>query len=269
LAEAGTVPGFGQPGRGCRSRTVGSGLAAAAAESDRAPGAENFGLAARLGAASFAAARPWRRALPLRPSGAAIRRARDLRVPWPRSLRGLRARSSSRWRSSSARRAASSASRALAARSAARRRSISASEIPAGRFDGSPEMRCRVVSPHDAQPAPGVPGLHHRGHHNALALGFDHDAFRPAMAEALLHLSGTGGTPPRPRGFLPSVSLMRPTYPSWREPPSAAACMHAARPEPCRFLYNTRRESTSRKRGVYRTFAPEGQTHFPSRQTPR
>jgi hypothetical protein len=36
--------------------------------------------------------------------------------------------------------------------------------------------------------------------------------------------------------------------------------------QPCRFLYNTSRQGTSRKRGVYRTFAPKGQTQFPCRQ---
>ena len=34
-----------------------------------------------------------------------------------------------------------------------------------------------------------------------------------------------------------------------------------------RFLYNTVGESTSRKRAVYRMFAPECQTQFPGRQT--
>ena len=36
--------------------------------------------------------------------------------------------------------------------------------------------------------------------------------------------------------------------------------------QPCRFLYNTGSESTSGKRGVYRTFASECQTQFPGGQ---
>ena len=49
-------------------------------------------------------------------------------------------------------------------------------------------------------------GLARRRHHNALALGFDHDALGPAMAEALLHLSGTGGAPKAKRFLAVSIA---------------------------------------------------------------
>jgi len=58
-------------------------------------------------------------------------------------------------------------------------------------------------------------------HHNALALGFDHDAFGPAMAEALLHLSGTGHAPKAKR-FL-AVCIAHASYVSFKavSPPSS------------------------------------------------
>ena len=138
-------------------------------------------------------------------------RARALRVPWLLSRRGgardLRRVHALRLRAASA----SSLSRALAACTAFRRRSISASVIPAGRFDGSPSRRLA------GRGGCGT-GL---GHHNALALGFHHDVLGPPVAEALLHVARTCTAPRRPNVFLPSVSLMKLVYPfGWPLPPS-------------------------------------------------
>ena len=60
------------------------------------------------------------------------------------------------------------------------------------------------------------------GNHHALAFGFDHDAFGPAMAEALLHLSGTGGTPTKAKRLL-AVCIAHASYVSFMavSPPSS------------------------------------------------
>jgi hypothetical protein len=60
---------------------------------------------------------------------------------------------------------------------------------------------------------------------------------------------------------------MRPSYPSPAGLAAVLLAIAAPQPgQPCRFLYNTGRESTSRKRAVYGTFAAESQTDFPGGQ---
>ena len=69
------------------------------------------------------------------------------------------------------------------------------------------------------------PGL---GHNNALTLGLDDDVLRPAMAEALLHLSGTGSAAQTQGLFAVSIAhssslpFRRPFRRSPRERPKAA-----------------------------------------------
>ncbi len=109
-----------------------------------------------------------------------------------------RLRSSSRAFSSASRFAASSASRARAACSAFIRRSISASEMPAGRLDGS-----LVTAPVDAPLA--APGL---GTTTRLRLVSTTTFFVRPWLNDCFTLPGREGAPRRPRGFLPSVSLM-------------------------------------------------------------
>ena len=215
LALAGprsSIPGAGA-GRALRAGAAASVLAAGAAGSGAAglrrcvPKISALRCSARFAASSAASARA-------RSSSSTLARRAASRARSSRSLASIssrrRMRSSSRARSSSARLAASSCSRALACRKAVRRRSISASEMPAGRLDGSPKFG----APPEAapEPDPGLPGV---GTTTRLRLVSTTTAcVRPW--EKLCFTEPERGAPPRPRGFLPSVSLMRPTYPSWR-----------------------------------------------------
>jgi hypothetical protein len=159
-------------------------------------------------------------------------RARVVRVPWPRPRRGG-ACALPRGPFPRPRAWPLVGLTGLGGLQRLQRRSISSSEMPAGRLEVSSGLG--GVFPPGAR---GGCGARLR-HDDALALGFHHDVLGAPVAEALLHIPRAGATT-KAQGFLPSYrsSGLLP-FPADR-PPSVRAGLSALR-----LLYNTLRKSAS------------------------
>ena len=231
---------------------------AAASAAARSAGASDAGFAVT---SAFFWART-RASSTLRASSSSLARSASTRSRSSRSFASIsarrRSRSSSRARSSAARAATSPASRALAAASAFSRRSISASEIPAGRFEGSEATAAGEFGRGAAPPAaPAADGL---GTTTRLRLVSTTTLWvRPWLK---LCFTWPGRPPPRPpptpRGFFPSLSLIR----SRILPGNRIAVMPAQTVQSCGVPYHLVGKATRRKRAVYDMHAAESQTQF-------
>ncbi len=195
-------------GRGAAPSRAGAGSTAGATAA--AGGAAFARSSAALRAASSAALT--RRSSS---SASALARMASSRSRSSRSLASIsarrRSRSSARRFSSASRSRVSSTSRALAACSAFRRRSISASVIPAGRRDGSPGADVVLAAP------PACLGTTTRLRLVSTTTFF----VRPWLK--LCFTCPDRGPPWTPRVFLPSLSFIWSSYPFRRGGPRRAA----------------------------------------------
>ena len=96
------------------------------------------------------------------------------------------------------------------------------------------------------------------GHHNALALGFNHNILGPPMAEALLYIAGSG--PTQTKCFFAVTIAHRALFSFLTG--VAVIAIRAQTLQLSRFLYNTRGESTRGERCMYHSLSPKSETQL-------